>query len=617
VVTFATLQNVQPSKFEQAADGYHAVSSAAGEGKDRLANQILAKTFPSARSGDSSGEGLTGEAASAARRRLDRLEKSLHYTQVECGLISAMLNGFASELRAAKKKLTTAVEEAESAGLAVEQDGSVTYPAAGKKDGGVTPKGGTAQGHTDETARGVADQAAGFDPNPNCARAQDLANRIANAVKEATEVDQQWAPKIRRLNAQNDLTVTSKDWANVYGDQRAARIVAGAYLDVGDLPEGKSAEENASWWAELSAQEKADYVSLYPASVGALNGLPAEVRDVANRAVLAEKRGQYQSELDAIPPRPGLYAHPGASRGTDWREQQQKIKEWEEDHGAKHEHLTAVLDGMGAIEDRFARTGQEGLPEAYLLGFDPDGAGDGKVILANGNPDTASRVATYVPGTFSGIESIGSGDDHGDLGRGERLWQQSHRMSPQETISTITWLDYNAPDSIAPEATAGAAADRGGDTLREFMEGNRVAHEHASGGSAHTTVIGHSYGSTVVGEAAQSVNYADDSWRHTPLADEIVLVGSPGVQADHASDLGVADGHVWAMGAGGDDQVVRQGGRIVGLGDNGTVPTDPWFGANVMKNDSANHTGFWEDDSRSLRNQAAVITARRDRITLE
>jgi len=89
------------------------------------------------------------------------------------------------------------------------------------------------------------------------------------------------------------------------------------------------------------------------------------------------------------------------------------------------------------------------------------------------------------------------------------------------------------------------------------------------------------------------------------------------VQADHAADLGAGADHVWAMGGPGDDQVVRQGGRLTGLGDNFTIPTDESFGGNIMKSDSDGHSGFWDADSLSLRNQAAVITGKYHRVELD
>ncbi|MBW1604734.1 hypothetical protein JJV70_22080, partial [Streptomyces sp. JJ66] len=46
MVLFTTLRDLDPAEFDQAADGYHTVSSAASEAKDRLTNETIAKAFP-------------------------------------------------------------------------------------------------------------------------------------------------------------------------------------------------------------------------------------------------------------------------------------------------------------------------------------------------------------------------------------------------------------------------------------------------------------------------------------------------------------------------------------------------------------------------------------------
>ncbi|MFD8202714.1 hypothetical protein [Streptomyces sp. NPDC059701] len=109
--------------------------------------------------------------------------------------------------------------------------------------------------------------------------------------------------------------------------------------------------------------------------------------------------------------------------------------------------------------------------------------------------------------------------------------------------------------------------------------------------------------------AAQKDVY--DSW-HT-------YVAKVGGRCGKLSGLLVKAGNdqLWAMGGPGDDQVVRQGGRLMGLGDNLTIPTDESFGGNIMKSDSDGHSGFWDESSQSLRNQAAVISGKYHRVELE
>ncbi|MFF9592661.1 alpha/beta hydrolase [Streptomyces sp. NPDC014646] len=603
---YRTLRALEPSRFTDAADGYRAVRDMASAAKDHLDKQVAAGMRKT----------LDGEAAQAALKQLQGLSANFHYAQVECGLVSTALNGFGHDIEVAKRRLDSAVEDAHADRMTVNSDGSVSYPAGGERAEGELSPGGKAGGVTDEAAQAVNRQAARFDPNPYYARAQAYADRIAAALKEATEADEKWAPKLRALKADDDLTVSDRDWTDVKSDTGGVLHAADHYLGtITGPPEEGDAEDNAAWWKGLTPEQRADYLAVHPAAVGALDGLPAEVRDEANRLVLAESRAAYQLELKSIPPEPIKYA-PNSNGSYPIGMQTEAWREWNEKYGGRKAFLEQGMKGMVAIQDRFDRTGEDGLPEAYLLGFDLEGKGDGRVILANGNPDDADHTAVYVPGTFAGIESIGEGRGHGDLGRGERLWVESSRLVPGEKVATITWLDYNAPDSIVPEATRGRYAEEGGPILRQFLDGNRVAHQQETGGSTHTTVIGHSYGSTVVGVAAQS-----GSWRDGPLADDILVAGSPGVQADKAADLGVGADHVWAMGGPWDDQFVRQGGRMMGLGDNWTIPTDESFGGKIMKNDSDGHGGFWDSDgqnaSLALKNQARVITGRYGDVVLD
>ena len=278
---YATLKGLKLSEFEDAARGYRTTSNMASEAKDGINNRTAAKMQ----------KALDGEAANAAHGQLSKLSENFHYVQVECGLISTALNGLAFDLEAAKKKLESAVEDAQAEKFTVEADGSVTYPAAGKKVDGKTPDGGTATGTTDESAGSINDQAANFNPNPNFGRAQGYADRIAAAIKEATEADQKWAPRLRKLKADDDLTVSGRDWADAQKDMRGVRKGADDYLEtIKGPPKDGTPAENADWWKGLSQQEKDDYVSLHPASAGALNGLPSDVETMPI-AQYSQRRG--------------------------------------------------------------------------------------------------------------------------------------------------------------------------------------------------------------------------------------------------------------------------------------------------------------------------------------
>src|SRR5690606_14678372 len=146
---------------------------------------------------------------------------------------------------------------------------------------------------------------------------------------------------------------------------------------------------------------------------------------------------------------------------------------------------------------------------AYLLDLSVDG--DGRVVLALGNPDLADNVVTYVPGagtTLAGVE--------GHLRRTEVLAAEMDRWDGTDRSAAVYWLGYDAPDwglTTANPLSGGPAATAAAD-LRRFAEGLRATH---AGGGSTTTFLGHSYGSTVVGRAAVD----------GLAADRLVFLGSP------------------------------------------------------------------------------------------
>ncbi|WP_067544115.1 hypothetical protein [Nocardia crassostreae] len=62
-------------------------------------------------------------------------------------------------------------------------------------------------------------------------------------------------------------------------------------------PKDGSPAENRAWWDSLTAAEKTDLISTQPASVGNLDGLPADARDRANRNLIPIERARLEQEL--------------------------------------------------------------------------------------------------------------------------------------------------------------------------------------------------------------------------------------------------------------------------------------------------------------------------------
>jgi Alpha/beta hydrolase len=193
------------------------------------------------------------------------------------------------------------------------------------------------------------------------------------------------------------------------------------------------------------------------------------------------------------------------------------------------------LAGIASVQNGIDYVGQKaGIHNVYLLGFST--SGNGRAIIAVGNPDTAANTVTYVPGVGSKL-TMASGDVH----RATALWQEAATRAPGTAVSSIYWLGYNAPQLGVSQglhnldmASAGDAVT-GGQALAHFGAGLQAAHQ--PGVPSHTVVLGHSYGTLVAGEAA-----THDGMHPS----DMIFIGSPGVGVSHAAQLGIAPAHVWA-----------------------------------------------------------------------
>ncbi|MGW7786331.1 alpha/beta hydrolase [Streptomyces tricolor] len=607
----ATLQALKPSEFEEAADGYRATSEMASTAKDKVENQIAAGVRNQ----------LKGAAATAAVDGLKELAQNFHYVQTECALASTALNGFAYDMAAAKRKLEAALEDAKAAGCTVGADGSVTFPAGGKEVDGKVPEGGTVEMSTsprDPTSASLERTAANMHPNPNFGKAIGFANRIGDALKEATDADAKWAPKLRALKADDDLKVTDRDWSDVKSDQDGVSDAGKKYLDsMPQPPKDGSPKDNAAWWKGLDDEQKSAYISMHPDSVGAMDGLPSTVRDQANRTVFDETRAKARLEYEAWlqkhpePKRYEPYISPITGREVKYAPmvESREWKEWEKARKEAH----SSLDGMDAIQTRFDNVTDEAT-RPYLLGFDTKNRGH--AIVSIGNPDIADNVVTYVPGTGSKLSSV-----DGDIRRAELLQAKAERMGPGQSTASIMWLGYDAPQSLLGDATEAKYADAAREPLSNFLTGIDTAHH----GPVNSTVLGHSYGSLVAGETMRD---------HPDLpVDNAILVGSPGAGVDHAKELNIGADHVWAATAKNDlvNLAPPPAGTLAPLNPMayyrlfndhsimyGNDPISDEFGGqtfHVADGDPVSwsgvpaHSQYWEGDS--LTNMAKIVTGGR------
>ena len=166
-------------------------------------------------------------------------------------------------------------------------------------------------------------------------------------------------------------------------------------------------------------------------------------------------------------------------------------------------------------------------------------------------------------------------------------------------------MGYDRPMNLAEAAFPGRA-ETGGAGLDSFINGMHAS--HAGAVPAVDTVIGHSYGSTLVGGAATGGNHL--------AADNVIAVGSPGMLTEHASNLNLADGaNVYTMTARND---------IISWATDATLGADPFatdFGATRLTSNPGTswdptefigsvdaHSSYWDSQSNpALQNMGAII----------
>jgi hypothetical protein len=296
-------------------------------------------------------------------------------------------------------------------------------------------------------------------------------------------------------------------------------------------------------WMSLTSAQQADLLARFPELVGNTDGIPASTRNRANLGVL-----NAQIAASAAAGRPNL-------------------------------RLQALRNALN----------RPGAPR-LLLGFKPEAnGGRGQAIIANGDPDTADNVLTNVPGTDADLSGMS-----GEMDRIDHIADTARHTDPAHTTATISWVDYKSPQFENPldSPLEGDDAVAAHDKLTQFQNGLQTTHH--PGPIVHNTVVGHSYGSTVVGYSAR-----DDGLPNSNL----VFLGSPGVGVDNANQLHVGAEHVWASESEGDpvthaihDIFPGPSDPVDGEEPFGRDPADPSFGAqHLPANPRDWHSGYYTD----------------------
>lgn len=517
--------------------------------------------------------GLTAETAA---ERLGRIRWYMNIATTELDSVSTVLRACGEELLNQQDLLKAALADASGAGYKVADDGTVTAP-------------------TVDTAH-MAPGDVGMMHRDQAARAQEFADRIAEAWHGAQAADKEYAAKIRLFTAAANRCAKG-DWSHLAVELATVGGIENELLTHLGMPDAKApADAVHAWWTSLSPALRGELIEDYPQLLGNRDGIPATDRDRANRLYLP-------TLLDSLETQ---YA--GAS-------------------GDEAAALKDKIEGVKGIQQQLSVEREYPL---YLLGLGDEG--NGRAIVSFGNPDTSQNVSAYVPGLNTKLSGHFASSDV------ERAWNVARVANGEHddtTTASIVWLGYDAPqmDGIEWSSTDVMRDDdakAGAPVYNDFLNGIHATHES---GSPHVTAIGHSYGSLTVGQATQLPGGIP--------ADDIVLVGSPGVGVDHAADLGVGADHVY-VGAAEHDQVTNlPSGDVLRYASPGSEygPKANWFGTDPADNHFGGHhfsvaagedTGIWglvtgdtpahsiyfseSEGGKSLYNIASVVAGHGDAI---
>jgi hypothetical protein len=247
----------------------------------------------------------------------------------------------------------------------------------------------------------------------------------------------------------------------------------------------------------------------------------------------------------------------------------------------------------------------------FLQTYDPEAfEGRGREAIAIGNPDKADNTTVLVPGTGSSVR-----DGYLTHRDGLNVYNEARRADPNKTNSVVVWMGYHAPDSaIDPQIGQTTLARDGAGLLAGDVNALAVTHQ---GGASHVTVIGHSYGSTTVADAAAG------SGMH---ANDVVLVGCPGTDLAHsAADFHLpAGGHVY-VGAASTDPITHLGGiqgHLPGTGVTIGLGNDPaveGYGSTRFKAEAPgltfplkDHSSYFTPGNESLFSTADIASGHGD-----
>jgi alpha/beta hydrolase family protein len=237
--------------------------------------------------------------------------------------------------------------------------------------------------------------------------------------------------------------------------------------------------------------------------------------------------------------------------------------------------------------------------DGQFLLFDP--RGNGRVAQVFGDLSTADRIAVLIPGADVRAANFWTGVGglryRAPAVQAAELYRSATVRGMADRFAVIAWLGYDTPAGVNVSSAREDLARTAAMALERFVAGLAAVRRQAT-----IALLGHSYGSTVIGLAAPSL---------PPQVTDIAVFGSPGMGVDNVAQLRT-DARVWAGQA--SDDWIRwvPGVRLLGLG-HGTKPTDPDFGARTFAtSDVVGHDRYLSPGTDSLANLVGIAVSGTD-----
>lgn len=528
---------------------------------ERLARHVdeTAEDIDKVRNKTLSEENFDGYAAEESRAELKWTAKDFDEAQEQASGMASLLDNTIEELRDCQTEVNRIYEEVHALGLKVDSNNGLVTASGSSNDRAIFSTEATTL-HRDLV--NVLD------------RAQEAQDNLQAELADTVGTPETWRPGPNNMG-------------EYHQEQLEAMVEAGA-----------SPEAINEWWESLPSMQQQDTLETAPGLLGGTDGIPSDIRDTANRTTLDSDINKLDDKLDqinqAIADLPDSakpeHGHPHNNYGSSEYRDLMERKEGIESELADLERLQ---DRIGPAPEDLGGNKPANASEAphYLIDYGVEG--DGTAVVAVGNPDEADNTAVYVPGTGSDLQGAG-----GDIERAQHMWNDALNADDNSDTAVIAWVDYDAPSGLN-DARDESYAEEASDNLNQFMDGIHATHSEQDG--ARTTLLGHSYGSTVIGQTAID---------HDLNVDQIVGVGSPGKIVDDADGLGIGAENVWTTRAGLDLISVAAKRDWI----HGANPTGEDFGGNVFGSDSTGedlmgvHSGYWDEENSARRNMAYIIT---------